>query len=122
MQQNSFFKQILQQVPSLLPNYCDKCGARHEIGDLQIIKQDMSKVICRLGCNSCNNSYLIHINIPLDGIVTAKRTSFVSDITKEEFQKFSELQKINNEEVLEVFVALKEVSEMKDLEYLLLRD
>jgi len=103
-------------MPGLLPNFCDRCGSRHEKSDLEVVSQDVDKVVCRLGCTNCGSSYMIHINSPAEGIVAAKKAAFKIDATPAEIKKFSLTDEINQEEILDVFIALKDVNTIKDLD------
>lgn len=110
---------ILQQISAIIPNYCDKCGSKHEKSDFEIINQDMNGITCRLDCKKCNNSYVMHINNPGDGMLAAKRANMRADITTEEMRKFSNVSEIEKDEVLDALIALKSVKNVEDLEDLL---
>jgi malate/lactate dehydrogenase len=111
--------QILQQISAIIPNYCDKCGSRYDRDDLEIVNQEMGTVTCRLDCKKCGNSYVMHISNPVDGMLAAKKANIKTDITADEMRKFSEVDKIDNEEILDVFIALKAVRNVNDLQDLL---
>lgn len=110
---------ILQQISAIIPNYCDKCGARYERSDFEIINQDQNGISCRLDCKNCNNSYVMNINNPAEGMLAAKRANMRADITVEEMRKFANVDTIDNEEVLDALIALKGVRNISDLEKLL---
>lgn len=110
---------ILQQISAIIPNYCDKCGAKYEKSDFEIINQDQNGVSCRLDCKSCNNSYVMHINNPAEGMLAAKRASMRADITTDEMRKFSNVDTIDNDEVLDALIALRNVKNVNDLEEIL---
>ena len=118
MPKNININQILQQMPGLLPNFCDRCGIKHERSDLEIVSQDNDKVVCKLSCSNCGSSYMIHINSPAEGIVSAKKAAFKMDASMDEIKKFSLTDDINQEEILEVFMALKDVATLKDFKLL----
>jgi hypothetical protein len=118
MQKPLNFNQILQQMPTLVPNFCDRCGAKHQKTDLEVVNQDMERIVCRVACSNCGTGYMIHINSPADGVVAAKKASYKSDISNSEIKKFSNTERIENEEILDVFIALKEVKTIKDFNYL----
>ncbi len=118
MPKNININQILQQIPGLLPNYCDRCGMKHDKSDLEIVSQDNEKVVCRLGCTKCGSSYMIHINSPVDGIVAAKKSAYKVDVSPAEIKKFSLTEEINQDEILDVFIALKDVATIQDFNIL----
>lgn len=118
MQKPININQILQQMPNLVPNFCDRCGARHTKSDLEVVSQDNERIICRIACTNCSTGYMIHINSPAEGVVAAKKASYKSDITTSEFKKFSNTDEIENDEILDVFIALKEVRTINDFNIL----
>lgn len=118
MPKNININQILQQMPGLLPNFCDRCGIKHERSDLEIVSQDSDKVVCKLSCTNCGSSYMIHINSPADGVVSAKKAAFKMDASMDEIKKFALTDDINQDEILDVFMALKEVTTLKDFNIL----
>jgi uncharacterized Zn finger protein len=118
MNQNNMFSQISNIIPGLIPNYCDRCGIKHEKEDLELINQDREKAVYNLRCSSCGTKYIIQVNSPTDGVVAAKRTPFKSDITSDEFSKFSASKKIDDNEILDVYTSLEEVTTINDFNLL----
>ena len=113
--QNSFNPQnLIQHISSIMPQYCDKCGARHDNKDLEIVFNSNSKAVCKLNCPNCGNSYMIHVNSPAEGMVAAKRSEYKSEITAQEITKFSNIKEIDSNEVIDVFNSLKSVSSIDD--------
>ena len=121
MQKFLNIQQILQQMPAILPNYCDVCGSKHGKEDLELVTQENDKIICRLACNTCGNVYMININSSVGGLAV-RRAPFKADISANEMKKFSNVDEINNEEILDVFIALKEVGSIRDFDVLFSKD
>lgn len=120
MFKNVTLNQILQQAPNLIPNYCDKCGAKHSNEDLEIIGQEIDKISLRLTCNNCNTMYNIQIQSPTDGVFASRKSISKSDISASEMKKFTDSENIDDDEILDVVLALKNVSTIKDFELLFL--
>lgn len=116
------FTDILQQIASIIPAYCDRCGTRYERNDIDIINQESSGITCRIECKNCNNNYMMQINNPAEGILSSKKASVKSDINVEEMRKFSNSEGIGNEEVLDAIIALDKVNNVNELEKLLRED
>ncbi len=106
--------QLMQQIASLMPHYCDRCGFKHTRGDLEIVNQEMDKVVCKLECINCKNVYLFHVNSPSEGMLNTKRASIKTDISGEEIKKFSNTDTIENDEVLDVFIAVQDINDISD--------
>lgn len=118
MLKNSPNQQLMQQILGLMPHFCDRCGSRHDRADLELMTADPEKVVCKLECNNCKNVYLFHVNTLTDGVLNTKRASIKSDVNGDEMRRFSQAEQIENDEVLEVFSDIKEVSSISDFESL----
>lgn len=116
------FNQFIQNIPNFIPNFCDRCGAKHSRQDLEIVNRDPEKLVCRLSCGSCGNINLMQVNVMPDGAVNAKRASIISDISPVEVNKFSNSSKIAEDEILDVILALEDVKQIEDFEILLGED
>lgn len=117
MNSNSSLLQIMHQMANLVPKYCDKCGAKHSQSDLTILDEGSEKVVCKLQCTNCNNTYMIHVQNSHEGVV-AKRANIKSEITQNEYQKFAKSASIESEEILDVYMALEAVDSIADFDAL----
>jgi hypothetical protein len=105
---------LMHQISSIMPHFCDKCGEKHDTSDLEIVFNSSSKAMCKLNCKECGNTYMIHVNSPVDGMLAAKRAQYKSEITANEISKFSNVNNIESNEIIEVFDALKGVKTIDD--------
>ncbi|MDQ6984702.1 MAG: hypothetical protein Q9M91_08550 [Candidatus Dojkabacteria bacterium] len=105
---------LLKQTPEVLPKYCDRCGNHYSETDLEQIKSESTKASFRLGCKSCGNSYIFHINTPMNGILSARRFPFKPAITTKELKKFSKSTTIDTDEVIDLYSSLKKVDTIED--------
>jgi len=104
----------MQQIASLIPPFCDKCGFRHNKNDMEVVNEENDKVVLKLECSNCKNVYIFHISSPMDGVLNARRAAFKTDISGYELKKFSNSDKIVNDEVLDVFIALKSIKNISE--------
>lgn len=118
MFKNTTINQILQQLPQVVPNYCDKCGAKHSKEELELIGQEQDKISLRLTCSACGSNYMIQIHNPSEGVFAARKTVSRSDVSVGEAKKFIESDNIDGDEILDVVLALKNVNTLKDFELL----
>jgi uncharacterized Zn finger protein len=115
MQDNRNPQNFMQQISALIPQYCDRCGAKHVQTDFEVVFNEKSKVMCRLSCSNCGNIYMIQLNGQTEGgVISAKRTGFKSEITQQEMDKFSDTSLINTNEIIDVYDALKAVKTIED--------
>ncbi len=122
MERNFIPPQIMQQILSIIPNYCDKCGSKHQKADLEVIESENSNLVCKLNCTTCKNVYMIHVTSTPDGVISAKGAKFKLDISDQEMKKFSGSDQIAKDEILDVFIALKEVQTLEDFDTLFTTD
>ncbi len=118
MLKNFSIQNLLQQMQNVIPNYCDKCGHKHDKADLELISQEGTKANFRLSCSNCGNSYMVMVQSPMDGVFTARKYNARKDLTASEISKFSRLESINKEEILDAFIAIKDVNTLEELESL----
>lgn len=110
---------IIKQIPHLIPNFCDRCGARHVKSDLEILNSDLDKVTCRLVCRNCGNIYMLQVGTGSDGM-SAKKASVFSDIkSQSEARLFSNKSPISSEEIVDVIIAMKSVRNFDDFRKLI---
>lgn len=118
MLKNFSIQNLIQQMQNVIPSYCDKCGNKHDKKDLELISQEGTKASFRLSCSNCGNSYMVMVQSPMDGVFTARKVSGRKDLTVNEIKKFSNLDSIDKEDILDAFIAIKDVKTLKDLEVL----
>ena len=107
-------KNMVNNLGVVIPKYCDKCGVKHEEGDMEVVENDFNKSTIRLQCKGCGNSYMIHLSTPTPGVLSAKKLVHNSDMSYGELKKFDSLLKINSDEVLDVFSKLKSINSIGD--------
>ncbi len=114
---------FLNQISSIIPNFCDKCGYKHAHSDLDLVSQEGNKAICRLNCSNCGANYLIHVNMPVPGIVAASKTpAFKSEINKEEVKKFANISSIDSDDIIDIHESLQKIKTIDDFDKYLSTD
>lgn len=121
MQPHISNNQLLQQLKAILPNFCDKCGSKMDTEDLEILNNQADRATCRLTCKTCGNSYVMHAQTSIAGLPpvmaikdTISAPQIKSELTNEEKQKFSNMNQIHTDEIIDVFQSLKKVTSIKD--------
>jgi hypothetical protein len=110
--------QLMQQIASLMPHYCDKCGHKHLKGDLEVVNIDVDKIVCKLECTNCKNVYVFQVNSPADGVLNTKKSSIKSDMNTDELKRFTEVDEIVSEEILDVYISLSAIETIEDFKLL----
>ncbi|MEP7103991.1 MAG: hypothetical protein ABI721_04765 [Candidatus Dojkabacteria bacterium] len=119
---NANNSQLTQQLTALIPNFCDKCGAKHNKNDVEIINQDPNGISCRLDCHNCGNSYVMFLNSPSEGVLAGRKAVIKTDISNSEMRKYTNAEILDNNEILDALIALKEVKNIKDFNILFPED
>lgn len=107
-------KQLINQYSEFFPSFCDKCGAKFDKQSAEIVSNDDAKTVCKLTCKSCANSFLMHLASPVPGIATSLRMPFKSAITTKELSKFTKSERIDSDEVIDLYDSLKNVNTIED--------
>lgn len=107
-------REFLKSAPDLLPKYCERCGARHDESDLDEVNSDQKKATFKLQCKSCGSTYLFHVSSPMAGVLSSKKMPFKPAITTSELKKFSKSDRINEDEVLDIYSSMKQVATIED--------
>lgn len=106
---------VTKQFKNVMPKFCDRCGNAYNENDMEIISESKLGLACKLGCKSCGNTYMFHINSPVDGMLAAKRIETKTEMTSQEIRKFSiGASQIDSDEIIDVFTALEKVSTIDD--------
>lgn len=104
---------------NIIPQFCDRCGSKHQSTDLEIINSEDMQVTAKIDCSVCKATYLMHISMPMDGVVSGRKSLFKTDLSQGEVKKFSGVASIETEEILDSFIAMKKVKSFSDLSNLL---
>jgi DNA-directed RNA polymerase subunit RPC12/RpoP len=104
---------------NIIPQFCDRCGAKHNPTDMEVINSEDMQVTAKIDCHSCKATYLMHITMPMDGVVSGRKSLFKTDLSQGEVKKFTGVTSIETEEILDSFIAMKKVKSFSDLDNLL---
>lgn len=85
--------------------FCDKCGTAYKIEDVNIIQNTGVSVIIHFSCHNCKSKNIATFVSPL-GI--SNRVPVNTDLTVKEIQKFAIKGQVSLEDILEVYLYLKQ--------------
>jgi RNase P subunit RPR2 len=89
--------------------FCDKCGTPYVLEDVNIIQNTGVSVIIHFSCHSCKSKNIATFVSPL-GI--SNRVPVNTDLTIKEIQKFANKNEVSLEDILEIYICLKENSKI----------
>lgn len=93
-----------------IAKFCDKCGSAYSVGDLEIIQETPISSIIHFSCSNCKAS---HIATFLKPMGVSNRVPINTDLKIEEIKKFASRQETSTDEILELYLYLKENSKVR---------
>ncbi len=88
----------------MLAKFCNKCGTRYTIDNLDIIEDNDTSSIIHFSCTNCKSNHIATFIKPLG---VSNRMPINTDLDIGEIGKFTNMQETSLEEVLEIYIYLK---------------
>ena len=88
-----------------IAKFCDKCGSAYSVDDLELIQETPISSIIHFSCSNCKAS---HIATFLKPMGVSNRTPVNTDLEVEEIKKFAKKEETSTEEILKLYLYLKE--------------
>lgn len=111
-----FFKHFL----AIAPKHCDNCGAKYSEADFKVIKSTPSGFVMHLRCQTCNNTYVLNVLNPGNGMVGAQRSPLNLDLTTDaEIQEFAGKEAVSRNDALDAYNSLPKSINQQKLQQLL---
>ncbi|HLD03430.1 MAG TPA: hypothetical protein VJC17_01520 [Candidatus Dojkabacteria bacterium] len=113
-------QKLIRNFLAVAPKHCDNCGGKYQESDFQVIKTSPVNLVLHLKCHICNNSYMLNVLNPMNGMIGAQRTPINIDLqTEKEIKKFAGQEAVNKNEAIDMFSQLDEQLTQNELEKLL---
>jgi hypothetical protein len=93
-----------------IAKFCDKCGKPYSIDDVEIIQETPISSIIHFSCSNCKAS---HIATFLKPMGVSNRVPVNTDLEVEEIKKFANRKETSVDEILELYLYLKNKSKVK---------
>jgi len=93
-----------------IAKFCDKCGQPYSVSNLEIIQDNNLSSIIHFSCSSCKSN---HIATFIKPIGISNRMPINTDLEVEEIRKFAQMKETSLEEVLDIYMYLKNREEIK---------
>ncbi|HNW23415.1 MAG TPA: hypothetical protein PKH06_01480 [Candidatus Dojkabacteria bacterium] len=88
-----------------IAKFCDKCGNPYSKSDLEIIQDTNISSIIHFSCSNCKSN---HIATYFKPIGISNRMPINTDLDVEEIGKFATMKETSVEEILDLYLYLKE--------------
>ncbi|MFA5633926.1 MAG: hypothetical protein WCY00_01425 [Candidatus Dojkabacteria bacterium] len=92
-----------------IAKFCDKCGTPYTTEDINIIQNTRILAIIHFSCHNCKSKNMATFVAPL-GI--SNRVPINTDLTVKEIKKFANRKEVSPEEILDIYIKLKEESKI----------
>ena len=89
----------------VIAKFCDKCGSPYSKIDLEIIQDTNISSIIHFSCSNCKSN---HIATYFKPIGISNRMPINTDLDVEEIGKFATMKETSVEEILDLYLYLKE--------------
>ncbi|PKN02478.1 hypothetical protein CVU76_00345 [Candidatus Dojkabacteria bacterium HGW-Dojkabacteria-1] len=89
----------------IIAKFCDKCGTPYTGSNLEIIQDNNISSIIHFSCSNCKSNHIATFIKPM-GI--SNRMPINTDLDIEEIGKFASKQETSLEEILDIYIYLKE--------------
>src|SRR5690606_3250896 len=89
----------------IIAKFCDKCGTPYTESNLEIIQDNNISSIIHFSCSNCKSNHIATFIKPM-GI--SNRMPINTDLDIEEIGKFASKQETSLEEILDIYIYLKE--------------
>lgn len=89
----------------IIAKFCDKCGTPYDLGSLEIIQDNNISSIIHFSCSNCKSNHIATFLKPM-GVST--RMPVNTDLDVEEIGKFATKGETSLEEILDIYMYLKE--------------
>lgn len=106
--------QQLKKLPILSPKYCDNCGAKHSHDDSAYVGHSEGNFLFQITCSHCGLGYVMRVNPSAGGLAAQKLDLANLDLNPAEMRKFAGKPKVNKQEALSVYSAMREVRNIDD--------
>jgi hypothetical protein len=96
----------IKDILDIIPSYCDKCGAYHDKGMIELIDRNDNLTIVYLMCDNCLTKSILYVVKPLNNMVNKYRLNV--DLDSSEIKKFAGKEAISTNDILNVFKVIKD--------------
>lgn len=113
-------QKFIKHFLTIAPKHCDNCGAKYNESDFKIIKSTPGGFVMHLRCQSCNNTYVLNVLNPGNGLVGTQRSPLNLDLVSDsEIQEFAGKDPVSRNDALDTYNYLSGKLHEQDLQKIL---
>lgn len=106
---NHELQQKKQFVMDTVAKFCDKCGTQYSLDDFNIVQSFGLATIIHFCCHNCKTQHIATVT----NVGASKKTLVNTDLEPNEIGKFINMPKIQPQEVLDLYISLKDTKSVK---------
>lgn len=106
-------KQVIQQLRSLAPRFCDVCGTQHNDQDFSFVGNRDGMLTFQISCGQCGSTDVLQMSPGSTGVSMKRYSAMNTDVKGAEFSKFAGKPQIEKEEALDIYTDLKAVETLE---------
>ncbi len=120
MEDNNDRQKFIKHFLTIAPKHCDNCGSKYTESDFKIIKSTPGGFVMHLRCQNCNNTYVLNVLNPGNGMVGTQRTPLNLDLVSDgEVQAFAGKDAVSKNDAIDIYNALNKKTTQQQLKQLL---
>lgn len=113
-------QKFIKHFLTIAPKHCDNCGTKYTETDFKVIKSTPGGFVMHLRCQSCNNTYVLNVLNPGNGMVGTQRSPLNLDIVSDnEIQSFAGKDAISKNDAIDAYNAVDNKVTQQKLQQLL---
>jgi len=90
-----------------IPQNCPECGQMYRKADATLVSENKNNFLFHLTCDKCQVSTLMHVQIGARGILSVVK---ITDAGKKDIDKLRGNKSVSTDDVIEAYLALKELN------------
>jgi hypothetical protein len=107
MDVNNDRQKFIKHFLTIAPKHCDNCGAKYSEADFKVIRSTPQGIIMHLKCQNCQNTYVLNVLNPVNGMVGTQRAPLNLDLESDsELQHFAGKESISGNDALDIYQLL----------------
>ncbi len=97
-------QKFIKHFLAVAPKHCDNCGSKYTESDFKVIKSTPGGFVMHLRCQSCQNTYVLNVLNPGNGMFGTQRTPLNLDLESDsEIQAFAGKDSVSKNDALDAY-------------------
>ena len=104
MEESNDKQKFIKHFLAVAPKHCDNCGSKYIESDFKVIKSTPGGFVMHLRCQSCQNTYVLNVMNPGNGMYGTQRSPMNLDLESDsEIQAFAGKEAVSRNDALDAY-------------------